>query len=927
MKAPDPLSPRTIQSREIELANAASYYRILLENVPDALFVLNAQWQITLANAWAEQVFGYSREELHLRNLADLLVDPDRQLPQIRAMALRSPDGLGHSVECLARNSTGSILPVEISAVRSQTSQGAMILASVREISVRKQSEQEMRKLSHAVQFSSAMTIIADREGRIEFVNRKFTEVTGLTPAEVQGQRMHSLYQMNSTAEIYRELWQTVLAGKEWQGELQGQRKEGEPYWGHLLVAPVCDEAEQIRNVVVVQEDITEQKQYEQSLRAAMETANAANAAKSEFLANMSHEIRTPLNAVIGLTQLFSQTLLSPQQQDYLEKIKASAQSLLAIINDILDFSKIEAQKLELEHTTFQLEEVLKNVATLNAGRAEEKNLEFLFELPPFLPKLRGDPLRLGQVLTNLASNAVKFTERGEVVLRVVEQQRQVDSIRLRFSVQDTGIGISSAQQAQLFQSFTQADSSTTRRYGGTGLGLAICKRLVEMMGGQIEVESVPGQGATFSFELWLATVASPEVEFTSAFSWQGQRALVVDDNPTAREILQHQLQSLQWQTTAVSSGEEALAQIRQQSFSLVLIDWQLPGINGIETAQAIRQSPPSREMPRLLLVTAHGREELWSRAEEVGFAGMLIKPTYPAQLQQTLQQILSEHSNAQAEGQSHRAATELKWSLLRGATLLLVEDNPLNQQLTIELLRPYQLKVDVAHNGQEALQVLQQRSYDLVLMDIQMPVMDGYEATQILRRWPHLQRMPIIAMTANALKTDREQALAAGMNDHLPKPIDLNLLLEKLLLWLPPRKQQREVPAETSGSSELPLEFNGLKVAKALLRLGNNEALYLRLLTLFQANQSQTESRLHALLAQENLAEAHRLVHTLKGIAGNLGAQMLEEAARKLEDQLREGICVPQTLQTFDLALQETLRTTSHLLNKAGSGDSHGNC
>ena len=473
------------QNREITLANMASYYRVLLENVPDALFVLNTEWKITFANTWAEEIFGYSREDLDLRSLADLLIQPTQAMPKIQEITLLPPDGQGRSVECFARHQFGNVLPVEISAIRSQTSQGTMIMVSMREISARKQAEQTMRKLSHAVRFSSAMTIIADRNGCIEYVNRKFIEVTGFAEEDVCGQQMVQFYRTDSTNNAYEELWETVTAGQEWQGELQARHKNNQDYWARMLVAPVLEDNGDLSSVVVMQEDITVQKQYERSLHEAMEVAKAANAAKSEFLANMSHEIRTPLNAVIGLAQLCIQTRLNPQQRDYLDKIASSAQSLLGIINDILDFSKIEANKLQLEETNFSLDSVFKNVSTMLSIRALEKNIELLFDVPPSLPEqLVGDPLRLGQILTNLANNAVKFTERGEVVIAVEEVERATDIIRLRFTVRDTGIGIPVEQLSQLFRSFTQVDSSTTRKYGGTGLGLAICKRLVEIMGG-----------------------------------------------------------------------------------------------------------------------------------------------------------------------------------------------------------------------------------------------------------------------------------------------------------------------------------------------------------------------------------------------------------------------------------------------------------
>ena len=909
------------QNREITLANMASYYRVLLENVPDALFVLNTEWKITFANTWAEEIFGYSREDLDLRSLADLLIQPTQAMPKIQEITLLPPDGQGRSVECFARHQFGNVLPVEISAIRSQTSQGTMIMVSMREISARKQAEQTMRKLSYAVRFSSAMTIIADRNGCIEYVNRKFIEVTGFAEEDVCGQQMVQFYRTDSTNNAYEELWETVTAGQEWQGELQARHKNNQDYWARMLVAPVLEDNGDLSSVVVMQEDITVQKQYERSLHEAMEVAKAANAAKSEFLANMSHEIRTPLNAVIGLAQLCIQTRLNPQQRDYLDKIASSAQSLLGIINDILDFSKIEANKLQLEETNFSLDSVFKNVSTMLSIRALEKNIELLFDVPPSLPEqLVGDPLRLGQILTNLANNAVKFTERGEVVIAVEEVERATDIIRLRFTVRDTGIGIPAEQLSQLFRSFTQVDSSTTRKYGGTGLGLAICKRLVEIMGGEIGVQSTVHEGTSFSFELSLRTASSRPVSRQMITNCRNLRALIVDDNRTSCQILEQQLRALELQTEAVHSGEEALLRVGRGAFDLVLIDWRLGGgMDGIRTAKLIGSELELEKLPKILLVTAYGRDDLWPRAQQAGVGGMLIKPIQKLALYTALNNLLQP--NAELDGtdffQSNKIA-EPELSKIHGSKILLVEDNELNQQLATELLRQRNFVVDVAPNGQEALNVLRRQSYDLVLMDVQMPVMDGYEATHFLRRLPQFKDLPIIAMTANALHTDRKQALEVGMNDHIPKPIKLQLLLSKLLQWIPPKKSKTTVPTNQPSElppKELPANVPGLAIATALNRLNQNTSLYLRLLDVFQRNQSNTVEKMQELLAEPNLVEAARLAHTLKGIAGSLGAKGLETASRTAEAQLREGNVVPDSLATLEKELKQVLKAVADLL------------
>ena len=637
----------------------------------------------------------------------------------------------------------------------------------------------------------------------------------------------------------------------------------------------------------------------------------------------MSHEIRTPMNAIIGMSHLALKSGLDARQHGYVSKIQQAGQHLLGVINDILDFSKIEAGKLQLDPQPFELDRMLSSVVDVVGYKAGAKGLELVLDVAADVPQnLVGDALRLGQILINFANNAIKFTETGEIAIGVRLQEQRAGTALLRFEVRDTGIGITPEQMGRLFQSFEQADSSTTRRYGGTGLGLAICRKLALLMGGDVGAESQPGQGSRFWATVPLDLGEPAPQRALGATALQGGRVLVVDDNHAAATVLCDMLQSLGLQAEQVHSGEQALAAVRDavaqgHPHSLLLLDWHMPGMDGIELARRIRALDLG-PVPQMLMVTAYGREDVMHAARTQGIETVLIKPVSASVLFETLVQPMAAISQPLARGASlEDPQQQALLAPVRGAAVLLVEDNELNQLVAVELLRDAGFAVDVAAHGQQALDALERKRYDVVLMDMQMPVMDGETATRLLRADPRFANLPVIAMTANAMEADRQRCFAVGMNDHVAKPIDPAQLWAALARWIRARPGLGEAaapePPADAVTDALPQALPGVDMVLGLRRALGRPGLYADLLRRFSQGQAAWGTDFDAALAAGELLQAERMAHTLRSVAANIGAQALSQQAQALEQALRA-----QAPQEQVQALRDALEGALHPLLQA---------
>ncbi|MFM6989001.1 MAG: response regulator [Arenimonas sp.] len=752
-------------------------------------------------------------------------------------------------------------------------------------------------------------------QGTIQVFNPAAERMLGYSAAEVVGrmspEAFHDIDELVAESEasgqpgfkaLVHMAGEDIVDVREWTYVA----KDGRKIPTLRTMTALRDTAGHLLGYLAIYRDLTVAKEAERLLNQAKDAALEAARVKSDFLANMSHEIRTPMHAITGLTHLVLKTDLDGRQREYIHKIQASGRHLLGLINDILDFSKIEAGRLSLEHIDFELDAVLSDVSGLVRQKAKDKGLELVFDVDASVPtNLVGDPLRIGQVLINLLSNAVKFTEAGEIDVIVRQLADAGDAVELKFMVTDTGIGLSPEQIDRLFQSFQQADSSTTRRFGGTGLGLAICKQLTELMGGRVGVESEPGKGSRFWFTVRLGKSDKRRRILLPEPDLRGRRILVVDDNEYARTVLSDLLLSMSFKVDQVDSGQAAvdavaLAAARGEPYDVVLTDWQMPVIDGIEAVRRIRALDLPRT-PKIAIVTAFDRQEVLEAGAADGIDEVLIKPVSASTLFDAIANLFGRRPLSETAASDAGPADERVAAALRGKLILLVEDNDINQEIARDLLEDRGVVVDIAENGAVALEKLRQFRYDLVLMDMQMPVMDGLTATREIRRIPALKTLPVVAMTANAMSSDRDACLDAGMDDYMAKPIDPDLMWRILGRWLSPSTGDAAAMAgesRTASSAPEPprappheaAAAPDLDTALGLGRMGGKAALYARILAQFRDRQADASVQIRNALDAGDAGTAQRIAHTLKGLSGNIGAVGLQNACELVEARIRAG-------------------------------------
>jgi two-component system sensor histidine kinase/response regulator len=894
---------------ESELRRQNEVMTSVLESLPCGLSVFDAELNLVAANREFRRLLDFPDalfdgpvtrfEDIIRFNAArgeygDGDVDAMVQGIVERARAPASP----HRFERVRPNGT----PLEISGAPMP---GGGFVTTYVDISARRRAEVEIQRsaqlLRGAIDAIDEAFVLYDPDDRLVFCNDKYREIYS-TSADliVPGASFEEIVRTGAERGQYAAAIGRV---DEWVAERVAAHRAG-----NASLVQRLDDGRSLRiverkmpdgHIVGFRIDITE-------LVRATEAAEQASRAKSQFLANMSHEIRTPMNAILGMLALLRKTELTSRQADYAVKTEGAARSLLGLLNDILDFSKVEAGKMSLDPHPFRLDRLLRDLSVVLSAGVGPKPVEVLFDIDAAVPRhLVGDAMRLQQVLINLGGNAAKFTERGEVVLAVTVVQRDEAAVTLQFEVRDTGIGIAPENQSRIFSGFTQAEASTTRRFGGTGLGVAISQRLVSLMGGELKLDSALGQGSRFHFRLSLPVAeegAGDEPARQSAPS--SCRVLVIDDNPTAREVLERMAQSLGWTVDLADGGEQALTLLQTRSaeglaYQAVLVDWQMPGLDGWATSRRIRELGLHGGTPVVVMVTAQGREELSRRSEaDQGLLdGFLVKPVTASMLFDAVMD--ARCSREQPFRERHSTAGERR---LAGMRLLVVEDNLNNQQVARELLEDEGASVRIASHGQEAVEAVADGGppFDIVLMDLQMPVMDGFTATRRIRGDLGMQSLPIVAMTANAMASDREACLAAGMNDHVGKPFDLDelvRLLRRLAGWPPAREvavssDRQPLPAtvgEAAGRA-------GIDIVGALNRLGGHHEVYQRMLRTFVRDLAAMPVELSTLAAHGEVVPVSRLLHTLKGLAGTLGAAALASEVAEAEKQLAAGPALAAT-------------------------------
>jgi len=881
---------------------------------------------ISYVNNQLCNISGYSREELIGRNHR-LLNSGVHPASFWRRMYLQASKGIPWRQEVCNRAKDGSLYWVDSTILGLFNSQGKLdhYIAIRTDISKRKAAEQKLKQREQ--QFSSLIHNIPstfyqyafNHDWTLSFITDAVESISG-HPASLFVSKKMTLTDITHPDDshiIGKTVHNAIKAHQAYAVEYRIIHKDRSIRWLHDKGSPIYDDNGQPLYLQGAIFDITANKQAGLELAKAKQSAEQSNRFKSDFLSNMSHEIRTPMNAIVGLGYLALQTDLSSQQQDYIRKIQSASQSLLIIINDILDFSKIEAGKLHLETVNFKLDSIFENLGDLFRLPAEEKDIELIFDISPKIPaSLIGDPTRLSQILINLCSNAIKFTDQGEIKISVKTIETSESRAILKFSVTDSGCGIAKNKQQHLFDYFFQTDASTTRLHGGTGLGLAISKQLVEMMDGSIGINSIKGQGSTFFFFIECGLDPHQERQFPLPQpDLRGTRILIVDDNISSRYVLRNQLASLSFKVTAAASASEAYSALKsaEKVFDLILMDWSLPGTNGLDAVKYIKNSLHLNKIPIIMMVTASAQETVAKQAEKNYLTDFIVKPAPPSTLFDTIIKALRPSPT------SKPTAAKMTQPTLSGS-ILLAEDNKINQQVAEELLKSFGLKVKIAPNGLDAVNQLNSSddAFDLVLMDIQMPEMDGIQAAKTIRTNPAFAELPIIAMTAHAMVGDRDKSLAAGMNEHITKPIDPAELYKVLKRWLPNSDNTAPPPqTKTDDAALLPGFSENIDVKWGLERIGGNSKLFSKLLNEFHQDHHNDIQLLLQAFDENQPEAAKRIIHTVKGVSGNIGARKLHRQSAKLERAIESEQDYSKELALFTQAFSSLMSELVQLDNQ----------
>ncbi len=897
-------------SRRKRIEQTLRLTRLSIDNAGDFIFWVAEDGRLLDVNRSSQARYGYTRGEMLRMSIFDLdaALTPDlwrerwKELKRIKTS----------TVQAEHHTKDGDAFPVEVTTNHVRHDGGEYHVAFVRDTTLRSQMEEALRLTQLMVDQAADLITLADREGRFLYVSDSVCRRQGYTRDELMGMTVFDLSPTLSLA-----TWAALWTEAEGRGcvvvEAEQRTKDGEVFPVELTVNYVESKGKEYQFCFA--RDITERKLAEDRERRAREAAEAANRelehaihraneavaeaqaaneAKSLFLANMSHEIRTPMNGVVGMTELLLDTALDPEQRDYAETIRSSADALLAVIGDILDFSKIEAKKLDMESIDFDLRVTLEDLTTLLAFRAYEKEIELVTLVDPGVPQcLQGDPGRLRQVLTNLAGNAIKFTEEGEVSIHVSVEDSSGPGTKVRFCVRDTGIGIPGDELTHLFEPFTQADASTTRRYGGTGLGLSIAKGLVEMMGGEIGASSTPGAGSTFWFtaSFGRAESAGGDGQELDLAGIAGLRVLAVDDNEVNRKVLVGMLNAWGCRQSSAPGADSALIELRRAAaegdpYQVAVLDMHMPGVDGEMLGRAIKADPVLCGTALIMMTSGAHRGDA-ARMEQAGFSAYLVKPVRQSQFYDCLAVVTSRKAGG---------AFPRKLPMITGldlaarpknhARVLLAEDNPVNQKVALKVLERLGYSADVVDTGAKAVEALRGTGYDVVLMDVQMPEMDGLEATRNIRRNGSgviNPLVPIIAVTAHATAGDREECLRAGMNDYLSKPIrpaELASVLEKCL-----NEAQDNPPGQADLLHGAPLYTEPLYEASILLELldGDTEAAD-EIVHDYLDNGRETVAAIMKALHAADMPAVRAKAHALKGASANVGALAIHKLAAGLE-------------------------------------------